>query len=78
MCSKTIADTAYCRIPTAPGLVLACPPLVEAAIYTGSGGRDIHDLFAKIDVPVTVLRGEKRDATRSDGFSRFTDVGATR
>ncbi len=55
----------YCRWgvlpnPDGPGWVLACPPLVEAAIYTGSAGRDIRDLFATVDVPVTVLRGEKR------------------
>ncbi len=55
----------YCRYgvlpnPDGAGYVLACPPLVEAAIYTGSGGRDIHDLFATIGVPVTILRGEKR------------------
>ncbi len=47
----------YCRHGVLPnpdggGYVLACPPLVEAAIYTGSGGRDIHDLFSTIDVPV--------------------------
>jgi len=55
----------YCRHgvlpnPDGPGFVLACPPLVEAAIYTGASGRDIHDLFGTIDVPVIVLRAEKR------------------
>ncbi len=55
----------YCRWgvlsnPDGAGFVLACPPLVEASIYTGSSGRDIHDLFATITVPVAVLRGEKR------------------
>jgi len=54
--------------PDGPGFVLACPPLVEASIYTGSGGRDIHDLFAKIDVPVTVLRGEKRTRMEAMDF----------
>lgn len=63
----------YCRYgvlpnPDGPGFVLACPPLVEAAIYTGSGGRDIHDLFATIDVPVTVLRGEKRQRAATMDF----------
>jgi len=63
----------YCRWgvlpnPDGPGFVLACPPLVEASIYTGSGGRDIHDLFAKIDVPVTVLRGEKRTRMEAMDF----------
>ncbi len=63
----------YCRYgvlpnPDGAGWVLACPPLVEAAIYTGSGGRDINDLFAKIDVPVTVLRGEKRTRLEAMDF----------
>jgi len=51
----------YCRYgvlqnPDGPGYVLACPPLVEAAIYTGSAGRDIHDLIRGIELPVTILR----------------------
>jgi pimeloyl-ACP methyl ester carboxylesterase len=51
----------YCRYgvlqnPDGPGYVLACPPLVEAAIYTGSAGRDIHHLIGGVEVPVTVLR----------------------
>jgi len=63
----------YCRWGLSPnpdgaGFVLACPPLVEAAIYTGSGGRDIHELFARIDVPVTVLRGEKRTRLETMDF----------
>lgn len=63
----------YCRHgvlpnPDGPGFVLACPPLVEAAIYTGSGGRDIHDLFGAIDVPVVVLRGEKRARAEAMDF----------
>jgi pimeloyl-ACP methyl ester carboxylesterase len=63
----------YCRYgvlpnPDGAGWVLACPPLVEASIYTGSGGRDIHDLFATIDVPVTVLRGEKRTRLEAMDF----------
>lgn len=63
----------YCRYgvvpnPEGPGFVLACPPLVEASIYTGSGGRDIHELFATIDCPVVVLRGEKRVRTEAMDF----------
>jgi lipase len=63
----------YCRYgvlpnPDGPGFVLACPPLVEAAIYIGSTGREIHALFAQIDVPVTVLRGEKRARTERMDF----------
>ncbi len=63
----------YCRHgvvpnPDGPGFVLACPPLVEAAIYIGSTGREIHELFGEIDVPVTVLRGEKRARAETMDF----------
>jgi pimeloyl-ACP methyl ester carboxylesterase len=61
----------YCRYgvlpnPDGPGFVLACPPLVEAAIYTQSAGRDISALFARIEVPVTVLRAQRREGPRQD------------
>jgi pimeloyl-ACP methyl ester carboxylesterase len=63
----------YCRYgvlpnPDGPDWMLACPPWVEAAIYTGSAGRAIHDLFATIEVPVVVLRGEKRARVESMDF----------
>jgi pimeloyl-ACP methyl ester carboxylesterase len=63
----------YCRYgllpnPDGPGWMLACPPLVEAAIYTGSVGRDIHDLFGRVDVPVLVLRAERRERTATMDF----------
>jgi len=59
----------YCRhgvrpAPDGEGYVLACPPEVEAAIYTGSAGRDIHDLLPRIRAPVTVLRARERTAER--------------
>jgi lipase len=47
--------------PEGPGYVLACPPLVEATIYTGSASRNIHDLVRTIDIPVTVLRAQQRE-----------------
>ncbi len=51
----------YCEhgiLPAADGdgYVLACPPAVEAAVYAGSSGTDVHDAVARIDVPVRVLR----------------------
>ena len=57
----------YCRhglLPAADGegLVLACPPQVEAAIYLGSAGRDIGDVVAALPHPVTVLRAKPREA----------------
>lgn len=59
----------YCRhgvrpAPDGDGYVLACPPEVEAAIYTGSAGRDIYDLPPRLEVPVTVLRAKERTAER--------------
>jgi pimeloyl-ACP methyl ester carboxylesterase len=61
----------YCRFgvlpnPDGAGFVLACPPLVEAAIYSQSTGRDISGLFARIEAPVVVLRAQRRDGPRSD------------
>lgn len=55
----------YCRWGLVPandgdGLVLACPPLVEAAIYTGSAGTDIFDEVRRVECPVTILRAESR------------------
>ena len=58
----------YCRfgiVPDGDGLVLGCPPHVEAAIYTGSAGRDIRETIARISMPVVVLRAKgpgRRDA----------------
>jgi pimeloyl-ACP methyl ester carboxylesterase len=61
----------YCRYgmlqnPDGPGFVLACPPLVEASIYTQSTGRDIRSLFSAIHVPVVVLRAQRREGPRRD------------
>jgi pimeloyl-ACP methyl ester carboxylesterase len=63
----------YCRFgvlpnPDGANFMLACPPLVEAAIYTGSAGRDIHDLFRRIEIPVVVLRAERRERTATMDF----------
>jgi pimeloyl-ACP methyl ester carboxylesterase len=59
----------YCRhgvLPAADGegFVLACPPRIEASIYIGSAGRDIHDLVEQVEVPVTVLRAKSRSENR--------------
>jgi pimeloyl-ACP methyl ester carboxylesterase len=53
------------------GCLLACPPLVEATIYTGSAGCDPHPLLGHIDVPVTVLRARER-AGRRQGAMDFS------
>jgi len=61
----------YCHFgvlpnPDGPGLVLACPPLIEASIYTQSSGRDVSTLFERVTVPVTVLRAKRRESDRKD------------
>jgi lipase len=60
----------YCNFgvlpnPDGPGFVLACPPLVEATIYTGSAGTDIYNLIEAIALPVVILRAEQRDAAHT-------------
>ena len=53
----------YCRyglVPEGEGLVLACPPLVEASIYMGSAGRDIGDVIATLPHPTVVLRAQRK------------------
>ncbi len=53
----------YCRyglIATGDGFELACPPLVEAAIYQGSLGRDISAAVATLPHPVVVLRARRK------------------
>jgi lipase len=67
----------YCRFgllpnPDGPGLVLACPPRVEASIYTESVGRDIYPLIRRMSLPVTVLRGAPREAGDSDAMDFAT------
>jgi lipase len=43
--------------PDGDGLVLACPPAVEADIYAGASETDIYPEIATVRVPVVVLRG---------------------
>ncbi|MEX2326287.1 MAG: alpha/beta hydrolase [Pseudomonadales bacterium] len=83
----------YCRYgllpnPDGPGLILACPPLVEAAVYAGSAGTNILDLVEQVAIPVTILRAPPRDPDHpvmdfsksptwpelADHFQKGTDV----
>ena len=53
----------YCRfglVRDGDGFVLRCPPNVEAAIYTGSAGRDIRETIYRLNHPVVVLRAKAR------------------
>jgi len=61
----------YCEFGILPdesgdGYVLACPPDVEASIYMGNVGCDVHDLVPTVKVPVKVLRARQRTGTRED------------
>ena len=65
----------YCRYGLVPaddgdGLVLGCPPLVEASIYLGSAGRDIGALVPTLDNPVVVLRAKRKP--KRDGDMDFS------
>lgn len=42
--------------PDGDGVVLACPPDVEAAIYMGSADTNPHDWIPVLEMPVKVLR----------------------
>lgn len=82
----------YCEYGLLPhadgdGFDLACPPFLEASIYTGSRSIDPYPMVDQITVPVTVLRaprGEQQatiDFTRSptwpglaDRFANGTDI----
>lgn len=53
----------YCRhglLPANGAWELACPPLVEAAIYLGSAGSDIRPAIATLPHPVRVLRAHRK------------------
>lgn len=56
----------YCRYGVVAsargGLELACPPLVEASIYMGNSGTDLHGRIPGITLPVVVLRARERTA----------------
>ena len=67
----------YCQfglVRDGDGFVLGCPPIVEAAIYTGSAGRDIRNVIRNVGQPVVVLRARGRTPPRDDSgamdFSR--------
>lgn len=58
----------YCDYGVVPaaegdGMVLACPPEVEASIYMGNFDSDLYALIPRITTPVVVLRATPRDAS---------------
>lgn len=65
---------AYLRwgtIDTVDGVGLACDPDIEAAVFDASvgrgGGADVWDHLARIEAPVTIVKG--RDTTLPDVFT---------
>lgn len=61
----------YCEFGLLPdesgsGYMLACPPNVEASIYMGNTGCDLHDLVPGVKIPVKVLRAQQRTGDRKD------------
>ncbi len=65
---RVLAD--YCRWGVLPGAdgrwELACPPLVEAAIYLGNTATDLYRCIPQVRVPVVVLRARGRDPEARD------------
>ena len=57
--------------PDGPGFVMACPPIVEASVYTAQGGRDVYPMIEAIRIPVVVMRGKEREGER-DGMMDFS------
>lgn len=60
-CPRVLDDYATHGLQPAPdgdGYVLACPPAVEASIYSASthSDADIYDQLGRIDIPVWVIR----------------------
>ena len=55
----------YCRhgvlpAPGGEGMVLACPPIVEANVYFNSWRACLHERLIGIEAPVTLLRAYRR------------------
>ena len=69
---QTLKD--YCRyglIESGDGFMLACPAKVEAAIYMGHSLTDVYALIKQIQIPVAVLRAQRKDT--SDGNMDFSN-----
>lgn len=70
----------YCDYGVVPaddgdGFVLACPPEVEANIYTQSAGGNIYPAIDALDIPVRILRAKPRG--EGDGGGDFLSSPTT-
>lgn len=57
----------YCHfglLRTTDGYALACPPKIEAQIYTGTGKRDLKTLLPRVTRPTVVMRAKQRIGPR--------------
>ncbi|MCH2658287.1 MAG: alpha/beta hydrolase [Dehalococcoidia bacterium] len=63
----------YGLLPNASndGFQLACPPLVEAAIYE-SGDSDLRDEASLVQIPVHIIRAKLRDLSNLDEIFGFS------
>ncbi|MGI9285379.1 MAG: alpha/beta fold hydrolase [Pseudomonadales bacterium] len=62
-CEEILRD--YCDhglLPVDGGFELACPPAVEAQIYSGAVEYDVYPVIEKIDLPVQILRAQEQAA----------------
>ncbi|MDZ7728862.1 MAG: alpha/beta hydrolase [Dehalococcoidia bacterium] len=55
--------------PDGEGYVLACPPKVEAQIYSMAGGDDIYEQIESLNLPVAVLRARERQGEVASDMS---------
>ncbi len=63
----------YCNYGLVPnsegaGMVLGCPPEVEAALYAAAATTDIYDEIATIELPVRILRAQEPPPEGRQGF----------
>jgi pimeloyl-ACP methyl ester carboxylesterase len=56
-------DGAVAAVAASEGMVLACPPAVEAAFYAGAYEHCLHPQLRRVTVPVRVLRAARRPRT---------------
>jgi len=68
----------YCDYGLVPssdgaGLVLACPPAIEAAIYAAAPGTDVYPAIESLEIPVRILRARQRP----EGGAGPTDMGGS-
>ena len=71
----------YCRygvLPAGDGSwTLACPPMVEAAVYMNNVSSNVHTKLESVSQPVTVMRARARDFARQPDEGERMDFSAS-